>query len=422
MNIRRLVALITVALVSGPLAALPGLCDPGNQLHVPTSMPVPKNSPVGQDSEILLVMPAGGVEEEDWQESLKKVNGTVVGTIGEGPMTVLKVKVEKGKFLDTEKKLMQDHNFGAVQRNFTYSVQAVSSTTRPVNDPYFANEWHLAAVNVVKAWNISTGGRGVIGILDTGVNGNIRDLAGKTYPGFDAIAKREGAQDVQGHGTMVSTTAAANTNNGIATAAPARMTYVYPIRVGTPQGGVSEDAILEGIYRAGKLGIKVINISANASPPFSFANKTIHPALHMYMRWYHDDRGGLIFNSAGNDGRYDRSARVPYLIVVSAIGRDYSLANFSTYGTPTWFTAPGVDVYVSTRDDRVAAVAGTSFSSPLVAGVAALIWGANPNLKNTQVESILINTCYKANGQSWTPYYGFGMPNAEAAMKAATGR
>jgi thermitase len=413
------IALAMLVLIGGPLAQS-GQADPGNQLHVPTTLPKAKVAPPAQDSDILLVMPAGGVEQEDWQESIKKINGTVVGTIGEGPMKVLKVKVEKGKFLETEKKLMQDHNFGAVQRNFTYQLNAAAQ--RPVNDPYFANEWHLGAINVVRAWEVSKGGPSILAVLDTGSNSRVRDLSGKCYTGFDAIKKVENGNDVQGHGTMVATTAAASTNNATATAAPARLSYIYPIRVGTPQGTVSEAAIIEGINRAGKMGLKIINISANASPPYSFANKQLHPALHMYMRWFHDDRGGLIFNSAGNNGAYDRAARVPYLIVVSAIGRDYSLARFSTYGTPTWFTAPGVGIYCSTRDDRVAAVDGTSFSSPLAASVAALIWGANPGLKNRDVENILIRTCYKANGQSWTPYYGYGLPNAEAAVKMATGR
>jgi subtilisin family serine protease len=57
-----------------------------------------------------------------------------------------------------------------------------------------------------------------------------------------------------------------------------------------------------------------------------------------------------------------------------------------------------------------------------VASVAALVWGAKPSLTNVQVENILKSTCYKdSSRQVWTESYGYGMPNAEAALKAALG-
>lgn len=403
------------------LATCPAYCDPGDQLREPLSPPVPSPSaPASQDSDILLVMPAGGADDDDIKDVLKEVHGTVVGTIGEGPLTVLKVKVEKGKLLETEQKLTKDKNFCSVQRNFKFKVKAAGAA--PVNDPYFANEWHLGAVNVVKAWQVNQGSGNVIGVLDTGCSLSNQDLAGKTYAGYDAITRRDGQRDVMGHGTMVATTAAARTNNRFATAAPAMNSYIYPVRIGTADGEVSEEAILQAIFRCGQMGVKIINISANADPPFSFSNRSVHPTLHNYLRWFHDSKGGLVFASAGNDGSFDRSPAVPYLIVVSAIGTNYSLAKFSTYGNPVWFTAPGVSIFCSDPNGRVVSVSGSSFSAPIAAAVAALVWGANPGLRNTDVERILINTCYKAGTAYRTSWYGYGMPNAERAIKMATGR
>lgn len=369
--------------------------------------------------DILLISPAAGADQDEISTALKEVKGKVIRTIGGGELLVLVVQVEKGQLDAVEAKLRKDKHFADISRDYHFKVDAVSN--QPVNDPYYPQEWHLGAMNVPRGWTVSQGGPSIIGVLDTGTNGSVADLSGKTYAGFDAINNTDRQSDVQGHGTMVATTAAARTNNGVGTAAPARNSYVYPVRVGSPSGSISMEAILNGIYKCGNSGIKIINISANGSPPYTFANRG-YTTLHTYMRWFHDTKGGLIFNSAGNDGNYDSNALVPYLIVVSAIDTRYSLASFSTYGRPVWFTGPGTGIYCTNRDGRIVSVSGTSFSSPLCASIAALVWGANPGLTNTQVESILKSTCYKAGTSTWTQYYGYGMPNAEAALRSALGR
>lgn len=375
--------------------------------------------PITWSPDILLISPAPDADQDEVTAALKEVKGKVIRTIGEGALLVLVVQVEKGQLDKTEAKLRKDKHFSEITRDYQFRVDAVSP--QPVNDPYFPSQWHLGAMNVVRAWGVTTGGPAVIAVLDTGTNGSVADLSGKTYAGFDAINNTERQSDVQGHGTMVATTAAARTNNGVATAAPARSAYIYPVRVGTASGSISMEAILSGIYKCGNSGIKIINISANGSPPYTFANRG-YTTLHRYFKWFHDTKGGLIFNSAGNDGQRDTNAMVPYLIVVSAIDTSYSLANFSTHGNPIWFTGPGTGIYCTGRDGRVAAVSGTSFSCPLVASIAGLIWGANPGLTNTQVESILKNTCYRAGSSTWTQWYGYGMPNAEAACRRALGQ
>jgi subtilisin family serine protease len=363
-------------------------------------------------------MPNSEEPQEDSSEALTNLHGEVIKTIGEGPLTVWVVKFDTTlHFAEAEKKLGQDNHFTSVQRDYLFEAKAA-----PVNDPYYPSQWHMSALNVVPAWNLSQGGQNIIGIIDSGCNPNISDLSGKCYSGYDAVNRREGQSDVQGHGTMVATTAAAVTNNGRNTAAPARLSRIYPVRAGYSNGSVSGQAILEGILKCGNSGIKIINISANGNPPYTFANKSVNGTLHTYFRWFHDTKGGLIFNAAGNTPVKDNNPLVPYLIVVSAIDTSYSLASFSTYGNCVWFTAPGTSIYCSTRTGAVASVSGTSFSSPLVASVAALIWGANPALTNTQVESVLKNTCYKAGTASWTQWYGYGMPNSEAAMRAARGQ
>lgn len=382
----------------------------------PTALPV--KAPRFRE-DVLLVMPNRGADKDEIQQVIKECHGQVIETIGEGELTCYVIKVEKGKFVESEKKLIKDKHFSAVQRDYVFQANQVA-----VNDPFFSSEWHLAALNVVRGWSVSLGGRPTIAVLDTGCNINAVELAGKSYAGFDAVNNRVGQTDVQGHGTMVATTAAANTNNRVATAAPARLAYVYPIRAATANGEFPTTALIKGIQDAGNRGVKILNISANSDPPYSFSNTQAFSVLHPYFRWYHYTKKGLLFVSAGNSGTRDPNPFLPYLQVCTAINPSYTLASFSTYGRNATWTAPGQGIYCSTRDGRVTSVSGTSFSSPLVASIAAMVWGANPNLSNAQVVNILKNTCYKAGNppRSWTEYYGFGMPNTEAALRAALGR
>lgn len=398
--------------VRGALAEEPKLQIPTR----PAASAAPAKAPTYRDN-VLLVMPQRGADAKEITDIFKEMHGELLETIGEGELTCYVIRVEKGKLVESEKKLLQDKHFSAVQRDYVFQANQAA-----VNDPYFSSEWHLSALNVVRGWSYGQGSGAVIGVLDTGTNYGISELSGKVYSGYDAVLNRNGQSDVQGHGTMVATTAAALTNNRIGTAAPARLSYIYPIRIGDQNGSISSSALMKGIQQAGNAGIRIINISANGSPPYSFSNRSLYSALHTYFIWYHDTKGGMIFVSAGNEPVRDPNPMRHYLIVVSAINPSYSLASFSTYGPNLWFTAPGQGIYCSTREGRVASVAGTSFSCPLVAAVAAMVLGANPSLRNTQVENILRSTCYKDGSASRTEWYGYGMPNAEAALRMATGR
>jgi subtilisin len=173
-------------------------------------------------------------------------------------------------------------------------------------------------------------------------------------------------------------------------------------------------------------GIKIVNMSLNnANPEFSISNATNNDVLHSQFQTFHNN-GGLVFNAAGNDGNEDTlNPRYPYLIVVSALDPYGRKASFSKYGNPVWFTAPGVGIVCSSKagKGKAVSVSGTSFSSPLVASIAALLWGAKPSLTNTQLEQLLISTTNKEhdslNKNYGVPnnFYGYGMPDADKAMK-----
>ena len=85
----------------------------------------------------------------------------------------------------------------------------------------------------------------------------------------------------------------------------------------------------------------------------------------------------------------------------------------SNYCYPQWTGAGG---------SQYGYIAGTSFAAPEVAGIAALIWAARPQLKNYQVAEIIKQSARRSPGQGWTPTMGCGKLDAGAALELATSR
>ena len=105
-------------------------------------------------------------------------------------------------------------------------------------------------------------------------------------------------------------------------------------------------------------------------------------------------------------------------VTQQAISND-SLTSWSSYGPYVDVSAPGEGIWSTTRGGGYAAVSGTSFASPVVAGVLALMESANPALTNVQLESLLKSTAVDRGTPGYDIYYGYGRVNAAAAVTAA---
>ncbi len=415
---------LSLALTATSLSTIaPGVAAEPS-LRMPAAAPVRRAvRPADAIPDQLLVMAGGNADMGEFNDALQSVKGTVINTIGEGMQKVYVVQTERGQAGEAQKKLSKDENVAMVQRNWQLQLAAVAPKPT-VNDPFFPSEWHIAGVNATAAcWKLGNGHGVNIGVMDIGVPVNGKDIKGKAHAGYDAFRKKAGQTPAGDHGSLVSTTAAAATNNKINTAAVAPGALIFPLKICDNAGVISEAAILEAIYYAGTHGIRILNLSANGSPPDSLSNQKTHPAFHTYCDWYHNQKNGLLVLSAGNDGVEDASPFSPNIMVVSAINKTFGLASFSTYGNNLWFTAPGQDIFCSDAKGRVVSVSGTSFSAPCTAAVAAMILSRNPKLKNTQIEKLMVDTRFKAGTSAgpvdYTKYYGFGLPNAEAAVKKA---
>ena len=214
-----------------------------------------------------------------------------------------------------------------------------------------------------------------------------------------------GNNDVKGsrpsHGTMVAGLIAAKRNNNIGMNGVSNNVQIMPILV-VPDGDERDKDVALAIRYATDNGAKIINMSFGKE--FSPNKKETLEALE-----YAAAHNVLLVHAAGNDALSNdtimhypsaylnkTSTAIPSFIEVGAstIYKNKKLpARFSNYGATTVdIFAPGEDIYTTYPENTYEIASGTSFSSPLVAGVAALIWSYYPKLTAKQVKEIIITS------------------------------
>jgi subtilisin family serine protease len=279
------------------------------------------------------------------------------------------------------------------------------------SDPWYPNEWYLTKIAAPAAWSSTTGSQSiVIAILDTGVDSTHPDLQNQIVPGWNVYNNNSDTSDVGSHGTGVAGTAAASSNNGIGIASACWACKIMPIRVSDINGYASDSSMASGLTWAADHGARVANISYIVS-----SSSTVTTAAK-----YFQGKGGVVTVSAGNNGTFISSPDNPYVLTVTATNVYDQLYAWSNTGNNLDLSAPG-QVYTTIPGAGYTNAAGTSFSAPLVAGVAALVMSANPSLTPTQVQDVLKKSADDLGPAGWDSSYGWGRVNASRAVSLATG-
>ncbi|SFK79290.1 Serine protease, subtilisin family [Lachnospiraceae bacterium KH1T2] len=296
--------------------------------------------------------------------------------------------------------------------------------TAPVNDPKLARQWFHSSINDAEAWKYTKGSGALIAIVDTGADTDHEDLSGNIISTSYTVANVNSPEDINGHGTHVAGIAAALCDNELGGCGVAPEAKLHIARVGS-SSNITVSTMISGIYDAVDSGANVINISLCTSPKIDKA--TI--ALISNAVDYAYDNGAVVIASAGNYGRSDKyyPAAIDKVIAVANFSGEGKLAETSNYGEWVDLGAPGTGIHSTYINNNYADLSGTSMSSPVVTGVAALVYAANPEFlsnKNSdtvdKVSEILLNatdgTEYSYGSRKVT-----GMIDALKAVKYAVG-
>ncbi len=307
-------------------------------------------------------------------------------------------------------------NFANLQTTLNTNPQVeLAEMDKPIqpaqtpNDPYLNSQWHLQKIGAQQAWNITTGNPATtIAILDSGVDPTQPDLAAKLQNGWNFYDDNANTTDLSGHGTKVAGVAASITNNGIGVASIGYQCSILPVKVTDPNGYTTYSMLPKGLVYAADHGAKVAVISFEVN-----GASALNTAAQYFI-----EKGGLVFTAGGNTGNYIADPSNPYTISVS--GTTSTDGNYGSYGPYIDLSAPAIGIYTTINGGGYGAVSGTSFATPLTAGVAALMFSANPNLTPANVESILKASANDLGAPGYDQVFGYGRINASYALQLAT--
>jgi subtilisin family serine protease len=337
---------------------------------------------------------------------------------------------------------------------------AAAPATAAPDDPLYSQQWGPEQVRAEQAWPTSTGSGVTIAIVDSGVDFDHPDLAGKLLQGATFLdcgasscgngdwesgpARRQGSKSE--HGTHVAGIAAASTGNGIGIAGVARDARILPVKVLDEEGGSFAD-IAAGIRYSADRGAEVINLSLGALPgvqalTFTGVISDVQDAV-AYAR----ARGAVVIAAAGNDfvsplcgtPAFDEGA----MCVVATDRREQRAAYSNGALNPSLdaVAAPGGSLAPICGEDIVSTVplgtgtatvcgygrdydeyAGTSMAAPHVSGVAGLL--AAQGRSDRDIMEVLERTARKPGTDVrgvFDPVYGYGIVDAAAAVAAGGG-
>lgn len=395
----------------------------------------------GDPATRLLVRFHAGASAAERAAAIAGVGGRIDGVIA--PLGIIRIALDAGDVLsDAVSPLEVLRSRPAVE--FAEIDGTVRLAFQPNDEHYLTHpassdgQWAIRKTFVDKAWDTVRGAaRLTVAVMDTGVDPTHPDLIAALVPGNTFVTQPDAqctagtTRDDNSHGTHVAGIIGATGNNTVGIAGVAFGVRLMPVKVldCTGQGSLSD--VANGLVWAVDNGAKVINLSLGSVSD----SPTLRSAIS-----YAAQRNVLVVSASGNCGtsgdkclglnQLEYPAAYPEVLAVGATDSDDSIAFFSTRNSSVDVSAPGRRIvsttptyatYLSQRTTNPASLeyavfSGTSQAAPFAAGVAALIWSAEPSLTASQVVERIRTTADDLGAVGYDESFGTGRVNAQKAI------
>lgn len=295
----------------------------------------------------------------------------------------------------------------------------VPESVRVPNDPSRSLQWFFSKIDAYQAWDIIWGSDteiSIIAIVDTGVYWTHPDIYPNMWSGIgEDMYNYDGdpREPYPIHGTHVAGCASEATNNGIGGAGIGWAARIMAVKGADNNGNLTH--VWQGITWAADHGAHIINCSWGGIGYSSYEYNII------YHVWSAHDV--LVVASAGNDNYWTPPyvhypSAYNHVLAVAATNSSDNKPGWSNYGTWVDVCAPGQSIYSTWGASSYTYLSGTSMSSPIVAGIAALVRAADPGLSASQTEAMIVDGAEPINdyyyNQGWM---GSGRVNANGAVE-----
>ncbi len=336
--------------------------------------------------------------------------------------------------------------------NYIFKLENDLTNNPEPNDPFYPYQYYLSLIGMPFIWSSSACDSSIlIGVIDSGLdflhpdlqesykinyneygNGkesNLIDDDGNGFiddwRGWNFVHYYEQGNPLGGnnnpvddnrfsHGTAVTGIINASMNNGIGISSIAPKSKILVLKAFDADGFGEESDVAAAILYGVSMGVKIFN--------FSFGDYTYSNLLRDVIRFAYSNNI-FIACSGGNDASFNLHYPSAFDEVTSVAASDAQdlKASFSSYGTTVDIYAPGYQILTTTRVGKGNTqfgsdydyVNGTSFSAPMIVGIAAHLLKQNPNLKPEEVRGILISSASYMNGQyNWDFLHSSGRVNA----------
>jgi type VII secretion-associated serine protease mycosin len=272
------------------------------------------------------------------------------------------------------------------------------------------------------AWLTTQGEGATVAVIDTGVDGSVRELQGAVVDGadFSGAGSPDGQTPVgesSEHGTLVASLIAGrgtSFGNGVIGVAPEASLLAISVDLGEGSVG-SDEQIAQAVRWAVDHGADVINMSLTR-------NSLDWPESWDDAFSYAFDNDVVVIAAAGNRGsgttEVGAPATIPGVVTVAGVDEAGNASQDSS--------SQGITIAVAAPSEQLVGVApggeyllwgGTSGAAPIVSGLAALIRSAHPELDAANVINRLVATADPKGDPVPGPIYGYGLIDAEAAVE-----